>query len=165
MTATVKPLTREERQAFIDAPHYVDGWQLSDAQAQRLFDIAENHARLVAEQPITDNAMGFILDIAAELGGECEQNTEALKLGVRELRAERDALHAENAKLRERVGKLELIDIVFDGPPGPESGRFVEVEDAHGFSRSLGEWVQRDDGYWALRFRAALDALNGKPTP
>lgn len=44
------------------------------------------------------------------------------------------------------------IDIVFDGPPGPEAGRFVEVENEKGHSISLGEWVHRPDGYWALRF-------------
>lgn len=43
------------------------------------------------------------------------------------------------------------VDIVFDGPPGHESGRFVEVEDSNGASISIGEWVKRDDGYWALR--------------
>ena len=42
------------------------------------------------------------------------------------------------------------IDVVFDGPPGPESGRFVEVE-RDGKSISIGEWVQREDGLWALR--------------
>lgn len=45
----------------------------------------------------------------------------------------------------------ETIDIVFDGPPGPESGRFVEVEDLDGKSVGVGEWVKRHDGYWALR--------------
>lgn len=44
------------------------------------------------------------------------------------------------------------IDVVFDGPPGHESGRFVEVEDSDGRSISFGEWLQRPDGYWALRF-------------
>lgn len=43
------------------------------------------------------------------------------------------------------------IDIVFDGPPGPTAGRFVEVEDDSGKSISFGEWIERDDGYWALR--------------
>ena len=46
---------------------------------------------------------------------------------------------------------MTFIDIVFDGPPGHESGRFVEVEDETGKSIRLGEWVKRDDGYWALR--------------
>jgi len=43
------------------------------------------------------------------------------------------------------------IDIVFDGPPGPEAGRFVEVEDDAGKSIKFGEWVHRPDGYWVLR--------------
>lgn len=44
------------------------------------------------------------------------------------------------------------IDIVFDGPPSHEGGRFVEVENDGGHSIRFGEWVKRDDGYWALRF-------------
>lgn len=43
------------------------------------------------------------------------------------------------------------IDIVFDGPPGPEAGRFVEVEDHAGRSICFGNWLQREDGYWVLR--------------
>jgi hypothetical protein len=43
------------------------------------------------------------------------------------------------------------IDIVFDGPPSHESGRFVEVEDAEGKSISVGEWIDRGNGLWALR--------------
>jgi len=43
-------------------------------------------------------------------------------------------------------------DIVFDGPPGSMSGRFVEVENESGASVRFGEWVERDDGYWVLRF-------------
>lgn len=41
------------------------------------------------------------------------------------------------------------IQIVFDGPPGPESGRFVEVEQG-GESIAFGDWIQREDGYWVL---------------
>lgn len=47
----------------------------------------------------------------------------------------------------------EFVDIVFDGPPAPESGRFVEVEDDQGHGLHVGEWVQRPDGYWALRVK------------
>lgn len=51
----------------------------------------------------------------------------------------------------------EWIDIVFDGPPGPEAGRFVEVENAEGRSIRFGDWVERPDGYWVLRItRASL---------
>jgi hypothetical protein len=42
------------------------------------------------------------------------------------------------------------IDIVFDGPPAHESGRFVEVEDAGKRSISIGEWIE-DGGLWRLR--------------
>ena len=44
-----------------------------------------------------------------------------------------------------------FIDIVFDGPPSHESGRFVEVENEHGASIRAGEWIDRGDGLWALR--------------
>jgi len=45
-----------------------------------------------------------------------------------------------------------IIDILFDGPPSHESGRFVEVERADtGASICIGKWIQRDDGFWALR--------------
>lgn len=44
------------------------------------------------------------------------------------------------------------INVIFDGPPSHESGRFVEVENDHGESIRAGEWIKRDDGYWALRF-------------
>jgi hypothetical protein len=61
---------------------------------------------------------------------------------------------------------MSYIDIVFDGPPGPLTGRFVEVEDHTGKSIAFGKWVHRPDGYWALRtddiskFRALLDQIN-----
>jgi hypothetical protein len=51
------------------------------------------------------------------------------------------------------------IDIVFDGLPGPKAGRFVEVEDEPGRSVSAGEWVERQDGYWALRIRIPVAVL------
>ena len=50
------------------------------------------------------------------------------------------------------------IDIVLDGPPGPSSGRFVEVEDEAGRSIDVGKWVERPDGYWALRIPIATAA-------
>lgn len=46
----------------------------------------------------------------------------------------------------------EPVDIVFDAPPGPEGGRFVEVESPPGKGIRFGDWVKREDGYWALRF-------------
>lgn len=49
----------------------------------------------------------------------------------------------------------KFIDIVFDGPPGHEAGRFVEVENQNGQSIGLGKWVERADGFWALRIAIA----------
>ena len=60
-----------------------------------------------------------------------------------------------------------FVDIVFDGPPGPESGRFIEVEKQLGRSVKVGERVHRPDGYWSLRIspsditRLASDSTNG----
>lgn len=45
---------------------------------------------------------------------------------------------------------MKEIHIVFDGPPGPEAGRFVEVEDENGKSFNAGDWRQRADGLWEL---------------
>jgi len=49
------------------------------------------------------------------------------------------------------------IDIVFDGPPGPEAGRFVEVENSEGRSIRFGDWIKRPDGYWVLRIPAETE--------
>jgi hypothetical protein len=43
-----------------------------------------------------------------------------------------------------------IVHVVFDGPPGPFAGRFVEVETPDGKGISIGRWIERDDGYWAL---------------
>ena len=45
------------------------------------------------------------------------------------------------------------VDIVFDGSPGHDPPRFIEVEDHEGKSISFGEWVKRADGYHVLRIR------------
>jgi hypothetical protein len=42
-------------------------------------------------------------------------------------------------------------DVVFDGPPGPDPRRFVEVEDESGRSVEVVKWIERPDGYWTLR--------------
>ena len=46
---------------------------------------------------------------------------------------------------------MEKIRFVFDGPPGPECGRFVEVENEKGESISIGEWVE-EGKFWYLEF-------------
>jgi hypothetical protein len=47
----------------------------------------------------------------------------------------------------------EALFVVFDGPPGPEAGRFVDVETADGANPAGGsglDWQHRADGYWTL---------------
>jgi len=46
------------------------------------------------------------------------------------------------------------VHIVFDGPPGPEAGRFVEVECANGHGRDAGWWERRGKN-WRLVIRMA----------
>lgn len=46
---------------------------------------------------------------------------------------------------------MKYIDIVFDAPPGPESGRFIEVENPDGHSINVGEWLEDLNGYHRLR--------------
>ncbi len=52
---------------------------------------------------------------------------------------------------KEEEMEAQQIRIVFDGPPGPESGRFVEVEDMDGCSLSVGDWRPIEGTeYWGL---------------
>jgi hypothetical protein len=63
--------------------------------------------------------------------------------------------------LKERTGNAPRINIRYRdlrwssaAPAVSESrkwGRFVEVENEHGRSIDLGDWVHRPDGFWALR--------------
>jgi hypothetical protein len=54
----------------------------------------------------------------------------------------------------------QYIDIVFDGPPSHESGRFVEVENENRQSINVGTWIAptetndpQSTGFWRLRIR------------
>lgn len=55
------------------------------------------------------------------------------------------------AETRSSASPLKFVDVVFDGPPGPVPGRFVECESPQGVGVSVGTWIDRRDGYWALR--------------
>jgi len=69
----------------------------------------------------------------------------------------REILRSLNCTTR---ASISPINIILDGPPGPESGRFIEVEDDAGNSLSVGTWRQRKDGRWALR----IESLPEVPT-
>jgi hypothetical protein len=51
---------------------------------------------------------------------------------------------------------VSAINIVFDGPPGPHGGRLIDVETDDGKSVRIGEWIERPDGFWALRITEPL---------
>lgn len=51
------------------------------------------------------------------------------------------------------------LDILFDHDPRSPEGHLVEVESPAGTSVKVGEWIDRGDGYWALRLTLA-DFLN-----
>lgn len=55
--------------------------------------------------------------------------------------------------------EYSYLDVVFDGPPQPPFGRFVEVENPSGQSVNAGKWIERGGGLWALRIPRA----NGVP--
>lgn len=57
-----------------------------------------------------------------------------------------------NARATLRELRTKQIDIVFDGPPAPESGRFIEVESPPNVGIKFGEWIKRSDDFWVLRF-------------
>ena len=52
---------------------------------------------------------------------------------------------------------MTKIRILFDGPPGPVAGHFVEVETLDGESVRVGKWVELAGGMWALEMDAKLD--------
>ena len=54
------------------------------------------------------------------------------------------------------------INIVFDGPPRPQDGRFMKIETDDGRSIGVGEWQERRDGRWKLRI-TALPTVTPKP--
>jgi len=64
-----------------------------------------------------------------------------------------------------RFAENQYVDIVFDKVPGSESATFVEVEDPDGAGMQFGTWVQREDGYAALRINYwdAVGALGVMP--
>lgn len=66
---------------------------------------------------------------------------------------------------RSCASESRFIDIVFDGPPGSVSGRFVEVENEKGASINPGEWIERPDGLWALRIPRTFGARRADQLP
>lgn len=62
-----------------------------------------------------------------------------------------EMIRNSGAAMARRSVEHRFFDVVFGGPPGHVSGRFIGVEDEHGAGIRVGEWIERADGYWALR--------------
>ncbi len=53
--------------------------------------------------------------------------------------------------------KIEM-DVMFDGPPGPQPGRFIDCHDAvTGESIHWGKWLDNGDGTWSLIGEAIIE--------
>jgi hypothetical protein len=89
-------------------------------------------------------AFGFGLLVGAALLDQLWRHVRRLERRLAVMRGF-DALEQSDAEQR------EALHIVFDGPPGHESGRFVECETPDGKSVNAGEWHERSDGLWELR--------------
>jgi len=51
------------------------------------------------------------------------------------------------------------VHVLFDGPPGPEPGRFVETELPDGTGVGVGTWIERPDGWWALAIEVPTETV------
>lgn len=49
---------------------------------------------------------------------------------------------------------IKEINVIFDGPPGHHSGRFIDIEDENGRSLCIGKWIPDGESglFWKLRF-------------
>lgn len=103
--------------------------------------------RLIANVEILDQRQRPMCRDCADRNGICESGLDCdIRALVKEARAMIAAPIAQTAP--------QGLRIVFDGPPGPEAGRFVEVEDTEGRSVNAGEWRERTDGLWELSLHA-----------
>jgi hypothetical protein len=72
------------------------------------------------------------------------------------LRGIKAALATQQAA--QSAGNSTAINLIFDAPPGRKGGRFIEAETDNGHIIRAGEWLQRQDGNWALMLMQA-DAI------
>ena len=44
----------------------------------------------------------------------------------------------------------QVVRMVFDRPPGRDMPTLIEIEDQSGRAINVGQWREREDGYWEL---------------
>lgn len=94
--------------------------------------------------PVTPYEVGAVENLTRLLDKVISAaQAEGIPEGERREKARAAALEAATSDIR----------VVFDGPPGPESGRFVECENGEGHCIDAGDWRERPDGLWELIIR------------
>lgn len=123
-----------------------------------------------AEAAANANAIACVVDMLAKAGhapdASCNMRENLINQVDRAIRTGQDAWERLHRSEERPAEALLDLDILFDGPPGPEGPRFVEVESPPGRSVCVGDWVEREpikaeDGrtgptYWALRIPRAV---------
>ena len=113
-------------------------------------------------QMVVDNARSMLEPSPGYIDPEHQgQDLEMLQAFYRACGAEggtADEIHLRGIKAAlatqqaaQSASNSAAINVIFDAPPGPEGGRFIEVETDDGRSIRAGEWLQRQDGNGALR--------------
>ena len=70
-------------------------------------------------------------------------------------------LHIDEECNKGKKTMCQAINIIFDGPPGPHAGRFVEVETDAGKSICAGVWIPLGGNFWKLRITELPQAQPG----
>lgn len=131
----------------------------NDAEQQRLNDQREQLREQEESQRMREVGDGAPVGATASESGDSN-----IAKALTEPETESSASSTSGPEATAPQGNY--IDIVFDGPPSHESGRFVEVEDASGKGVSIGEWIHRPDKYWALRIPRTRELpKEGDPVP
>lgn len=95
------------------------------------------------------------VEIGSDITIYCDNVTHARRIGDAFYQLGRDL----ELKLERQVcGQKSLkaprpINIIFDGPPGPEPPRFVEIETDDRSLIRVGQWIKRPNGRYALRIK------------
>jgi hypothetical protein len=96
-----------------------------------------------AEHPADGNVSAYAVDL------EVLERWRVARSGYLQARAalvgqlERQGWRAQPA--------TEFVNICFDRGPGPWPQQLIDVEDDQGRSVNYGDWLEREDGTWALR--------------
>lgn len=86
---------------------------------------------------------------------DLNRKIQLLQRAKEHARASDETVSARNVQLAST--RIPGFQIRFDGPPGPESGRFVECETLAGKGINVGRW-QQDGEYWLLVITATPES-------